>query len=98
MHKHWGPGLYEDIYERSLCRELRLRDTPFSNQVQLPLLYKGEPVGTDLRLDILVDKAVVVEIVAVSRLELIHEAQLLSCLRLSTAASACSSTSMSPSS
>jgi len=37
-----GAGLYEDIYERSLCRELRLRNIPFSNQVQLPLLYKGE--------------------------------------------------------
>jgi len=82
VHRHWGPGLYEDIYEKSLCRELHLRNIPFSNQVQLPLLYKGEIVGTDLRLDLLVDKAVVVEIKAVSRLEIIHEAQLLSYLRL----------------
>ena len=82
VHKHWGPGLYEDIYEKSLCRELHLRNIPFSNQVQLPLLYKGEAVGSDLRLDILVDKSIVVEIKAVSRLEAIHEAQLLSYLRL----------------
>jgi len=82
VHKHWGPGLYEDIYERSLCRELLLRNIPFSNQVQLPLLYKGEAVGSDLRLDILVDNAVVVEIKAVASLEAIHEAQLLSYLRL----------------
>lgn len=59
-----------------------MRNIPFSNQVQLPLLYKGETVGTALRLDILVDKTVVVEIKAVSRLEGIHEAQLLSYLRL----------------
>lgn len=82
VHRYWGPGLYENIYERSLCRELFLRDIPFNNQVQLPLLYKGEAVGTDLRLDLLVDKAVVVEIKAVFSLEVIHEAQLLSYLRL----------------
>jgi len=49
---------------------------------RLPLLYKGEAVGSDLRLDILVDNAVVVEIKAVASLEAIHEAQLLSYLRL----------------
>ena len=42
VHKHWGPGLYEEIYERSLCHELRLRAIPFENQLQTPLLYKGK--------------------------------------------------------
>ena len=82
VHRHWGPGLYEDIYEKSLCRELHLRNIPFKNQVQLPLIYKGEHVGSDLRLDLLIDKTIVVEIKAVSSLDVIHEAQLLSYLRL----------------
>ena len=38
VHKHWGPGLYEEIYERSLCHELRLREVAFESQVKLPLL------------------------------------------------------------
>ena len=82
VHRYWGPGLYEDIYEKSLCRELHLRNIPFKNQVQLPLIYKGEHVGSDLRLDLLIDKTIVVEIKAVSSLDVIHEAQLLSYLRL----------------
>lgn len=82
VHRHWGPGLYEDIYEKSLCQELRLRNIPFINQVTLPLIYKGETVGADLRLDMLVDNAIVVEIKAVAALESIHESQLLTYLRL----------------
>jgi len=50
VHKNWGPGLYEEIYERSLCHELRLRKVAFESQVKLPLIYKGERVGEDLRL------------------------------------------------
>ena len=82
VHKHWGPGLYEEIYQKSLCRELMLRTIPFVSQMQLPLIYKGESVGDNLRLDLMVDNAVVVEIKAVSCLEEIHSAQLLSYMRL----------------
>ena len=82
VHRYWGPGLYENIYEKSMCRELHLREIPFTSRVQLPLRYKGEIVGADLRLDILVDKTVVIEIKSVICLEAIHEAQLLSYLRL----------------
>jgi GxxExxY protein len=82
VHRYWGPGLYEQIYQNSLCRELMLRTIPFVSQMQLPLLYKGEPVGENLRLDLMVDNAVVVEIKAVSCLEEIHSAQLLSYMRL----------------
>ena len=78
VHKHWGPGLYEEIYQKSLCRELMLRKIPFVSQMQLPLLYKGEPVGDNLRLDLMVGNEVVVEIKSVSCLEEIHAAQLLS--------------------
>ena len=82
VHKHWGPGLYEEIYERSLCHELRLRNVTFSNQVELPLMYKGEKVGDDLRLDLLIQNKVVVELKAIERLEPIHEAQLLTYMKL----------------
>lgn len=82
VHKHWGPGLYEEIYERSMCVELRLRKLSFENQLTLPLIYKGESVGDDLRLDLVVQKRVVVELKAVAKLEAIHEAQLLTYMKL----------------
>lgn len=85
VHRYWGPGLYEEIYERSLCHELRLRDLSFQSQLQLPLLYKGVHVGDDLRLDVLVENKVIVELKAVKALEPIHEAQLLTYLRLTGA-------------
>jgi GxxExxY protein len=82
VHKHWGPGLYEEVYERSLCHELCLRNLAFETQVRLPLVYKGERVGDDLRLDLIVQAKVVVEIKAITELELIHEAQLLTYMKL----------------
>jgi len=85
VHKHWGPGLYEDIYERSLRHELALRGIACENQVELPLVYKGERVGDSLRLDVFVEKKVVVEIKAVSGLTPIHEAQLLTYMKLTKA-------------
>ena len=62
VHKHWGPGLYEEVYERSLCHELQLRHVRVQNQVKVPLLYKGEHVGEDLRLDVVVEGRVVLEL------------------------------------
>ncbi len=82
VHRHWGPGLYEEIYEKSLYHELRLRQVPFENQIGLPMIYKGERVGNDLRLDLIVDGKVVVELKAVKELEPIHEAQLLTYMKL----------------
>ncbi len=82
VHKHWGPGLYEEIYEKSLYHELRLRNVRFESQVKLPLVYKGARVGEDLRLDLIVDGKVVVELKAVKALEPIHEAQLLTYMKL----------------
>lgn len=82
VHKHWGPGLYEEIYEKSMCVELRLRNMSFENQMSLPLIYKGERVGNDLRLDFVVHHKVVVELKAVAQLEAIHEAQLLTYMKL----------------
>lgn len=82
VHKYWGPGLYEDIYERSLCEELRGRNISFESQVSIPLIYRDVRVGDDLRLDLLVQKVVVVEIKAVSELLPVHESQLLTYMRL----------------
>ena len=82
VHKYWGPGLYEKIYERSMYRELHLRNVLFESQLELPLIYKGEEIGEDLRLDLIVDSKVVVELKAVKELEPIHEAQLLTYMKL----------------
>jgi GxxExxY protein len=72
VHKYWGPGLYEDIYEKSLYRELQLRNIDFESQLRLPLIYKEEKVGEDLRLDLIVGSKVVVELKTVKELEAIH--------------------------
>ena len=82
VHKHWGPGLYEEIYEKSLCHELGLRGLSFENQLAMPLVYKGAEVGEALRLDILVEGKVVVELKAVKELLPVHEAQLLTYMKL----------------
>ena len=82
VHKYWGPGLYEEIYEKSLCCELQLRNIPFQSQLKLPLIYKGEMVGEDLRLDMLVDSKVVIELKSVKELLPIHKAQLLTYMKL----------------
>jgi GxxExxY protein len=83
VHRYWGPGLYEEIYQKSLCQEFKLREIPFDDTARLPLLYKGVRVGDDRRPDIIVGKEVVVELKAVAQLLPIHEAQLLAYLKLS---------------
>ena len=82
VHRYWGPGLYEEIYQKSLCHELRLRDIPFESELRLPLVYKGEKVGEDLRLDLIVGQKAIVELKVVKQLEPIHEAQLLTYMKL----------------
>jgi len=82
VHKYWGPGLYEEIYERSLCHELKIRNISFENQFKFPLIYKDETVGDDLMLDLIVANKVIVELKAVTQLERVHEAQLLTYMKL----------------
>lgn len=82
VHRAMGPGLLESAYEECLCRELTLRQLPFERQCPLPLEYKGLRLDCGYRLDLLVDNAVVVEIKAVESLQPIHDAQLLTYLRL----------------
>jgi GxxExxY protein len=82
VHRALGPGLLESAYDQCLCRELILRQIPFARQVPLPVEYKGVKVDCSYRLDFLVASSVVVEIKAVSELEPIHAAQLLTYMKL----------------
>jgi GxxExxY protein len=82
VHRHLGPGLLESAYLRCLTRELFLKEIPFKREWPLPLEYKGVQVGCSYRLDLLVSDAVVVEIKSVEVLTSIHDAQLLTYLKL----------------
>lgn len=82
VHKALGPGLLESAYEECLCQELTLREMRFERQRPLPVQYKGVELDCGYRLDLLVAEAVVVEIKAVQAIEPIHEAQLLTYLKL----------------
>src|SRR6201987_5482167 len=83
VHRHLGPGLLESAYEACLCHELMLQGIAFERQVPLPIAYKGLHVDAAYRLDVTVPGLVVLELKAVDKLESIHEAQLLTYLRLS---------------
>lgn len=78
-----GPGLLENIYEDALAYELELRNIPIKRQLPVPVLYKGVPVRDALRLDLLVDDCVIVEVKATESLLKVHSAQVLTYLRLS---------------
>ncbi|HEX3070446.1 MAG TPA: GxxExxY protein [Thermoanaerobaculia bacterium] len=82
VHRALGPGLLESAYEECLCRELSLRHIPFLRQLSLPVEYKGVKLDCAYRLDLLVASSVVIEVKAVSALEPIHLAQLLTYMRL----------------
>lgn len=82
VHKTIGPGLLESAYEECLAHEMRLRGLNFERQVPLPVAYKGVTLDCGYRLDFLVERAVVLELKALDALQPIHEAQLLTYLRL----------------
>jgi GxxExxY protein len=82
VHKHLGPGLLESAYEACLCREFELRGVAFERQFPLPVQYKGLELDCAYRMDVVVGGLVVVELKAVDKLEPIHEAQLLTYLKL----------------
>ena len=83
VHRIIGPGLLESAYEQCFCKELTDRNIGYERQVRLPVSYKGVKLGCEYRLDVVVDKLVIVEIKAVNRLEPVHDAQLLTYLKLS---------------
>jgi GxxExxY protein len=82
VHRCLGPGLLESSYEECLCREMLIRNVPFERQVALPVSYKGLQLECGYRIDIIVSALVIIELKAIERLEPIHEAQLLTYLRL----------------
>lgn len=82
VHRTLGPGLLESTYQHCLCRELSLRGVAFRREASLPLAYKGLKLECGYRMDILIDNQVVVEVKAVEALAPIHDAQLLTYLRL----------------
>ena len=82
VHKALGPGLLESAYEQCLCRELELRDVPFVQQQPVPVEYKGVRLECGYRLDLCVAGRIVIEVKSVSELSKIHDAQVLTYLRL----------------
>ncbi len=82
VHRHLGPGLLESAYQRCLARELALRDIPFKSEWPLPFEYKGLRMRCGYRIDILVADEVVVETKSVETIAAVHQAQLLTYMRL----------------
>ena len=82
VHRTLGPGLLESTYEMCLCRELSIRGITFERQVPIPVEYKGVKLDCGYRADIVVDETILIEIKAVDSVLSIHDAQLLSYLKL----------------
>jgi len=77
-----GPGLLESLYEDALYHELKLRNIPVQSQVQIPVIYKSRPLRESMRLDLLVDCKIIIEVKATEKENAVHKAQVLTYLRL----------------
>jgi GxxExxY protein len=82
VHKNLGPGLLESVYEACLCHELNKRGVAFKQQVVLPVVYDGLEIEAGLRIDLWVDKKLIVELKAVEQLHEVHQAQLMTYMKL----------------
>ncbi len=82
VHRVLGPGLLESVYEECLCKELSLRSIQFVRQISVPVEYKETKLDCGYRLDLLIENSVVIEIKSVDKLMPVHEAQLLTYLKL----------------
>ncbi|MBX2921736.1 MAG: GxxExxY protein [Chitinophagaceae bacterium] len=82
IHKTLGPGLLDSVYEKCFCHELRKRNIPFARQQLVEIIYDGAVIGEGLRIDILVNDAIIVELKAQENYHPVWEAQLLSYLKL----------------
>ena len=83
VHRELGPGLLESAYEQCLAHELHLRGVPHQRQLEMPVDYKGIRIDCGYRIDLLVDYKVVIELKSVEKLLPIHNAQLLTYMKLS---------------
>lgn len=82
VHSSLGPGLLESVYELCLVHELKKRGIPSEHQVRIPVLYDGIRLEAGLRLDLLVDRKLILEIKAVEEMNRVYKAQVLTCLKL----------------
>lgn len=82
VYKELGPGLLESVYEEALCFELEKRGLTVERQVQVPIKYKGIVLKTELRLDLLVENQVIIELKSVEEMKKVFSKQLLTYLRL----------------
>ena len=82
VHRELGPGLLESTYEKCLAKELSLADISFEIQAQLPVMYKGLRLDCGYRVDLLIENKLIVELKAVEKIVPIHEAQLLTYMKL----------------
>ena len=82
VYKELGPGLLESVYEEALCFELEQRGLKVERQLQIPIIYKGNVLKTELRLDFLVEDKVIVELKSVEEMKKVFAKQLLTYLRL----------------
>jgi len=82
VHKELGPGLLESVYHKCLKRELTLRGIKFQSELNVPIEYKGIKVNADLRCDLLIEDILVVELKAIEYVLPIHEAILLTYMKL----------------
>ena len=84
VHRHLGPGLLEAAYEECLCHELHLLGLTFERQVALPILYKGLQLDCGFKIDLIVEREVILELKSVEKILPVHEAQLLTYLKLAS--------------
>jgi GxxExxY protein len=83
VHRRLGPGLLESAYEECLCYEMREADISFTRQVSLPVVYKAVRLDCGYRMDIVAENCLILELKTVERMMPIHEAQMLTYLKLS---------------
>jgi GxxExxY protein len=82
VHKQLGPGLLESVYEKCFIRELTLKNLSFKTQLWVPIEYKGMSLDADLRLDVLIDDLILVELKSIDGMLPVHEAQVLTYMKL----------------
>lgn len=82
VHKHLGPGLLESVYQKCLAHELRLRNMVFSSEHHIDVIYKEFHLDTALRVDFYINNCLVIEVKAVDSILPIHEAQILTYMKL----------------
>ena len=82
VYNHFGPGLLESVYEKAMAQELTLRGLKVESQVPIEITYKGAKIGDDLRLDLLVEDELIVELKSVEEIKDVHYKQLRIYLKL----------------